>query len=212
MNNQKLSFSVKNILKNIPYKDYGLMLSFVSVFVGLLGGVAAFVMMDEGLKAEITKSFSAYIVQLTSSSKCEIFLSFILSGIIYFFVIFYSGGSIFARETVIIITALKFAGLSMLLACLYSTFNIEGFEYAILVLMPGKFLFIFGSLLLTKDAFDFSGKLRKNIFEKAEHTTLLKRYMVRSLTVLLIFSVSWIIDFTAYLLFSPLFEFFEKTI
>lgn len=196
-----------SLSKNALLNDRGLLFSFLSILTGLIFGSVLTVFPDNGIKDEILSLFVSFNTEITDKSKIEIFSGIILSGLVYFGIMFFLGGNVFGKELSLIVTAIKASGITAVIAFLYSHYALKGLEYCLLVFLPGKIIFIFAMLFITKSCFDFSKKLRHGASESADIKAVTKLYSLKAVFSLLIFMLSWIIDFLTLIIFTGLFDF-----
>ena len=188
-------------------ENRGLVLAFTAIFSGLIFGAVITCFTENSLCNEIISLFLSFFTDFTDKSKMEAFSGIVLSGLTYFAALFISGSNIFGREILLIFTFIKAAGLTSIISALYCEYALRGFEYCILVFLPGKILMLFAMLFITKNCFDFSSKLRKGLQNEKEAVILKKAFTIKALASLIIMMLSWIIDFLCLLIFSGLFSF-----
>lgn len=202
--NEKNNRLLISLNKSALLNDRGLLFSFIAILFGLIFGTVLTVFFENGIKNEILSLFVSFNTEIADKSKMELFSGIILSGLLYFGAMFISGGNIFGKELSLIITAVKASGITAVIAFLYSQYALKGLEYCLLIFLPGKLIFMFGMLFMTKCCFDFSKKLRCNSNEVIKDTKL---FSLKSSISFLIFMLSWTVDFLAIIVFSGLFDF-----
>ena len=194
-------------LKNILKKNKSLVLSFIFIFSGVIFGTIVYNLDISGLYQEMMEVFLAFNIDFNDKSSIELFAGLILSGFIYFASMFVLGGNFFGKELILFVTMIKSSGIGALIAYLYSEYGIRGFEYTLLIFIPGKFILLFGMLLMTKCCYDMSDTLRRGITEQGSIKTYMKEYTVKSFISLFVFFLSWFIDFVCICTFLQLFSF-----
>ena len=197
-NSYVLSLKKNNILNN----KY-LMLSFISVFTGLILGVIAYAVSGNSELKDIVELFVKFNTDLSDKSKTELFCGTVLSGLPYYFVMFIVGGSIYGGLLCEIITSLKAMGITVVTSFLYANMGLKGLEYALLVFFPGKIILIFSLLFTTATSLEMSQCLINS--DKGERAVLIKNYVIKYSVILLLFILSWSVDFICRITFSGLF-------
>ena len=192
---------------DILVKEKSTVLSFLSIFIGIIIGAVCYNMSSLMLKNEIDGIFLMFNAGISDKSKAEIFTSIIINGFVYFILLFSSGGNLFGREASLFITTVKFSALGALISYFYETYSLVGLGYTLLVFIPGKLLFVLASLFATKTCFDTSGQMRKGLNSLPETKEYTKIYALKMLIVLCMFLISWFIDFLCIIVFTGLFEF-----
>ena len=192
-------FSFKS---NVLFKNKNLLISFFSVLIGLLTGLAAY-----GLTItvfpEVAAEFFTMSFDICSKTKTELFSAFILKGLPYCIIMFILGGSIFGKLCTII-TVVKTMGISLVASYLYCNLGLQGVVYALLVFFPGKIVLIFSLLLATKSGLEMS-----EYIINCDKTTIIKQiksYSIAHIVILVISFFSWFIDFICFVVFSGLLE------
>ena len=207
-----MSKSINNVLvklnKILP-DDRGLVCSFISILSGLVFGSVVAVLPEHGIKSEILSVFLSFNTDFADKTKTEILSGFVLSGLIYFALLFLFGGNVFGKELVLIITSLKASGITAIIAFLYAEYSLKGLEYTLLVFLPGKAVFFFAMLFMTKSAYDFSGRLRRGLRDKDDMKIHTRLFCLKVLISFVVFALSWLIDFACICIFSGLFSFYN---
>ena len=192
--------------KKILTDNFTAIVSFISIFIGIFTGACVYSFSDSFFKNEIMVAFLSFNTNFNDKTNIEIFSGMLISGLIYFFVMFVLGSNIFGKELSPVVTLFKTTGLGAIIAYLYQQFGAEGFEYALLVFIPGKMLFIFAALLITKLCFETSISLRSGL-SKEDIAVLIKIYSIKSLFCLAVMIASWSVDFICLKAFSGLINF-----
>ncbi len=187
-------------------KNKSLLFSFLSILSGVLTGACVYNLSDSPVRKELLSDFISLNAQFRDKTNPEIFSGIFIGGLIFFSGMFILGGSFLGKELSFFASAVKFSGIGAMISHLYREYGAEGFEYVLLVFMPGKIIFIFAALLITKICFDTSDKLRCGLCG-ADASALTKAYGLKCLTAFLIMSASYIVDFVCLKLFSGLVSF-----
>ncbi len=206
--NNKTKILILSTRERIKEKK-GLLASFISIFVGLISGSCLFNSPDFSAKNKLLSLFISFSTEITDKTQIEIFSGFLLCGLLYFAVMFFCGGNIFGKELSLFATAVKASGISVLVAFLYNQYGIEGFEYTLLVFIPGKCALILAMLLITECCFNTSGKLRSGV-SNADAKALIKVFSLRSAVALAMMFFSVLIDFLCLIGFSKLINFIQN--
>lgn len=193
-------------LKNtFDSKDKALVISFISILTGLIAGVLIYGLTIKENNNELYKLFIDFNINFTHKKPAEIFSGFALTGLVYFLIMFVSGSSLFGKLLCPVMTFLKAMGITLITSQLYTSFGLKGFEYGLLIFFPGKIILLFSMLILTKLSIDccsgiFSG-------ESLAPTKEIKNYCIKSMLILILFILSWIMDLICILIFTDLFNF-----
>lgn len=184
----------------------GLLASFLSIFIGLIFGSCIYNLPDFSLKNKLLSLFVSFSTEITDKTHIEIFSGFLLSALMYYAVMFFCGGNVFGKEFSMFATSVKASGISALIAFLYNQYGIEGFEYTLLVFIPGKCALIFAMLFLTECCFDTSSKLRSGI-NNADAKSLIKMFSLKNAVASVIMFISVLFDYLCLVGFSKLISF-----
>lgn len=171
-----------------------LVLSFISVLIGIIIGSVLYNLPDFFIKDEAFSLFVDFNTDITDKTNVEVFSGIAISCLLYFFIMFTFGGNIFGKELTLLTTALKASGLGVLVSFLYDRYGAEGFEYTLLVLIPGKSILFFSMLFLSECCFEASTKLRCGI-NNNDVKRLIKMFGVKSFISLGVMLISWVIDY-----------------
>ncbi|MGN1418571.1 MAG: stage II sporulation protein M, partial [Acutalibacteraceae bacterium] len=100
----------------------------------------------------------------------------------------------------------KAFGMGCLTAYIFSAYELHGFEYFLLIVFPGKILMLFSVLLITETGIEASKNIKqlsqKGSGDKFNTALFLKKMGF----ILLIMTLSVLIETICIKLFSPLFE------
>ena len=175
-------------------ENKALILSFISILSGIfLGSCLYNANMDNF--SEYISSFFMSINSHIYNSNFSFFRNIILDALKYFGMMFLLGGNFFGKEISFIVTAIKFIGIGVIISFLYQEYGAEGFEYILLVFIPGKILFIFAALFMTKFCSDSSKELRNGLHYTEKVSSFARIYGTKSVITFLIFLVSCLVDF-----------------
>ena len=197
-NSRVLSLKNMNILKN-----KNLIAAFFSVFSGLILGVVAFITISETESIDLLNLLVKFNTDFSDKSKLELFCGIALSGLPYYFAMLIVGGSIFGRLLCEIFTSVKAMGISIVASFLYANMGLKGLEYALLVFFPGKVILIFALLFITATSIEMSKSI--TVKDKTDLSLAIKGYIIKYAVILLLFILSWGIDFLCNIIFSDLF-------
>lgn len=198
INSVVLSFKNK-----IVFKDKNIIISFMSIFFGLIFGVIIYIISYESDLSELFELMTGFRTDFADKNPLEIFSGFALSGLPYYIAMFVVGGSIFGKGLGVIMTTLKAMGLSVITSFLYCNMGLRGLEYALLIFFPGKTVFIFSLLLTTVTTMEMSDSITE--CNKSDLTRNIKSYIIKFVIILLLLLLSWTIDCICYSVFSDLF-------
>lgn len=193
-----------SLRKSILIKDKDLLISFIFLAFGLVSGVIIFHLSRESISAEVRTMFLNFNNTFVKLPHSEIFAGIMSEGLLYFIVMYILGGSIFGKYLCPVLSAVKIAGISIVTSFLYASFGLKGFEYALLVVFPGKVIFLFAVLIMTKICIAYSRGVL--CCDKSDFSFSLKSYCIKSSAVFVIFIFSWIVDFLCIIIFSDLFN------
>ena len=182
-------------------------LSFLVIFIGVVSGAILYNFTDESLINELTALFIGNTTDLLNNNKPELFYGLIVDSLIYFALMLIFAMCVYGTPAVFIISFAKAMGLSFLTTDIYGSFGLEGIEYCLLILFPGKFVLIFAMILLTQNCFINSNNITKSINSDNNRVVDLKKYAIRTVVISGLIVVSAIIDFVTMISFSSLFEF-----
>ena len=202
-----MNISVNNIKTNLSAVDFkadkGLIFSFISICTGLISGAVITEFFNNQVKEDALAVFLSFFTEITDKSKAEIFSGIATEGLIYFLALFICGSNVFGKELSLFFTAVKSAGISSIITALYSQYGLRGFEYCLLVFMPGKSFFLFSMLYMTKCSYVFSKSLRSGLNGntlKSEKNI----FAVKSAVALTLMLISWTADFLNLIFFNSL--------
>ncbi len=199
---------LKKTEKGSSRGDYKLLLSFLSVFLGLLLGALIYVILSEKLKGSIWNLFKSFFSDFSNKTNPEIISGLVLSEIPYLVVMFILGLSAIGYPIVLVISTIKCMAPTLLFSYLYSAFGLKGAEYVFLVLALGKIIMLLGVIMVTHSSFSMSYAIKDILNEnRKEYKTELKKYLLRSGVITLIFLMSCLLTFSTVKGFSSLFSF-----
>lgn len=182
-------------------------ISFSVIFIGIVAGVVLYTFADKSLIKEVTDLFIGNTTDFANNNKPEIFYGLVVDNLIYFALMHIFAMCVFGTPAVFFITFAKAMGLGFLTAIIYASFGLEGIEYCLMILFPGKFIMILVMILLTQNCYVNSNSITKSINPDNGGVVDLRKYALRTIVIFVLIVFSAAIDFVATISFSSLFEF-----
>lgn len=182
-------------------------ISFTVIFIGIVAGVVLYNFADKSLIEELRDLVIYNMTNLANKNKPELFYGLIADNVIYFAFTLIFAMCVFGTPAVFFITFSKAMGLGLLTTDIYSSFGLEGIEYCLLILFPGKFVLIFAMILLTQNCYVNSNSITKSINPDNGRVVDLRKYAMRTVVIFMLIIFSSTIDFVVMISFSSLFEF-----
>lgn len=193
-----------NIKENTLSKNKITVTTFLIMILGIIFGAVFYNFAHSELKNNLEIAFRSFNDDFINKSKPEILSGLLLTALVYIVLVFLFSTSVIGAPFIYSLTFFKLLGLGTLVSYIYSSYGLKGVEYCILILLPGKFFMILGSLILTDSSVYFSRSIRKiSDNNKAE----LKKQFAIFIIVLIIFTVSVAVDYFTLIFFSDLFSF-----
>ncbi|MGN1444451.1 MAG: stage II sporulation protein M [Acutalibacteraceae bacterium] len=174
--------------------------------LGIIIGVFLFRTNSSYMSSELCKYFIAFSTDFSGKSYVEILSGFLSVNIIYFTIVIVMGTSALGDIPILIMTFIQSMGIGALTSYLFTTYGIRGFEYFLLVLFPGKIILIVASLLSAQNSLKSVLQIRASLKHALHEEYNLKLYLIRSLLVLAVMSVSCLVDSITIKLFASLFS------
>lgn len=181
-------------------------LIFNTVFLSLcvIAGIAMLFLGKNNIYNEIGGCFNEYIQFIKTESKLRIFTSLLSGNLIFYIIIIFLSLNLAGKILVYIFSGIKIAGLSAVITYLYFEYNIKGIEYASMVFLPGKLVFILSVFIIM----DLSSRLRNMVFNKnRENRTEYNTFLISIVGELILIVTCCATDTLAISLFSELFHF-----
>ena len=175
--------------------------------LALVSGTVLYVVSRDYLTGEIWECFTGFFLDFSSKTKLEVFSGMLLSHLPYLVLTIVFGTCSMGYILVITAAFVKIMGIGMIATYLYSSFGLQGIEYALLIFFPGKFLMIFSMLYLmdictTNSLYIKSLTKGESIIKNSSNL-----YTVRTVTAVIVFTFSLLIDCFLAVSFSSLFSF-----
>lgn len=138
-----------------------------------------------------------YISERSGSNFFKITISSFFNSMLFIFLAFSFGGSIFGVFLVPVCVALKGVLYGGVTSFLYSQYGLQGIAFNAVLIIPPAFVFLFAFLFASLEALDFSLTVLKLTFPKSVSTNLyfkFKKYSMKYLVISLIVFLSGIFD------------------
>ena len=192
--------------QQISLSDKLLLVSGSVMLLGVLIGVLLFRTNSSYMSNELCKYFISFSTDFSGKSYLEILSGFLSVNIIYYCIVMIMGTSALGDAPIVIMTFLQSTGLGALTSYLFTSYGIRGFEYFLLVLFPGKVILMIASLLAAQNVLISVNHIRSCLKHNLREEYQLKEYLIRSLFVLAIMTISCLSDSVTIKLFASLFS------
>ena len=196
-----------NVLLTHICKEKLLFFIFITVLFGITFGSLIFNASDLTLKNEILIYFNIYKNGLNSLKLSELLYINIKNGLPYFFILLFSGSSIFGKYLIVPFTFIKASGLGALISFYYDAFKLQGLGFTLLILIPGKIIYIFALLIMTKYCYEFSSSIISSELNTKSSKEYVYIFLLRCIVYLLMILFSFVIDTICAYAFNSLFDF-----
>ena len=146
---------------------------------------------------ESKKIVKGKFIKKNSSNFFKITISSFFNSMLFIFLAFSFGGSIFGVFLVPVCVALKGVLYGGVTSFLYSQYGLQGIAFNAVLIIPPAFVFLFAFLFASLEALDFSLTVLKLTFPKSVSTNLyfkFKKYSMKYLVISLIVLLSGIFD------------------
>lgn len=193
--------------KDSIIKDKIYLISFSIIAVSFIFGTALYITAENSLTEEIFSCFTEFYSDFSHKTKLEVFSGILLSHLPYIMLVIILGTSAYGYGIIWIFSFIKASGLGILAAYFYTTFALEGIEYALLVFFPGKFFLILSMLFTMKCSADNSLYISRLIKGECRTENSSTLYSLKMVTAVLLFVLSSAIDCFTVVSFSSLFSF-----
>lgn len=191
--NNTFLFRQKNIL----------LLFFVMIVAVIFGALINKTTVADDLYNKVIVLLSDFFYSVNNNSKPEIYSGLLLSSLACFIIIMLLSTSVIGAPLIYTVIFFKLAGLSNVLFILYSEYGLNGLEFAVLVLLPGKYFMILALLILADSSTHISNVHLKEVQKKPG---IIKKYFVILALVLLLLMLSVTVDFFALSTVTGLFD------
>ncbi len=182
-------------------------LSSLVIVAGLVAGSVIYLLCSEDFTNNLFDYLISFATDFSNKNKPEILSGLVLQNLIYYIAMLIFGTSVIGTPAVLFISFIKAVGLSFLTTYIYGVFALKGIEYCLLVVFPGKFFLLFAMVLLTQNCYCTSTEIIKSLRGNDSRGVNFKKFLVRSLLILLILLIASTIDFLMIISFSSLFDF-----
>lgn len=206
----KVSAVIKNPAKDIIQtmnENKSAVISSLIIISGIITGVLIYVVNNENLSNDLMEYFLKFNTDFSHKNKPEIFSGLLLPDLIYLTSMSILGTCAFGAPIVILISIINSMGLGTLTAYIYDSFALEGIEYCLIVLLPGKFLLILAMILLTQNCTVTSKHIKNSIFNKDNRVVDFRKYTARIIVIAIILLLSTLVDYITLTSFISLFNF-----
>lgn len=202
-------FARKNPLKqkSNAKMDKILLISAGVISAGLIMGAISYGFNSQIFSSELWSYFFEFSYNFSNKTYLEIFSGLFLSNLLYFCIMVVMGTSAVGSYFVLLPTLCKSLGLGALVCYLYMSFGLLGFEYCMLVLFPGKILFLLVMLLLTQICFKMSSEIKAQLDATSREKVQIKTFFFSVTVIFMILVACSMVDSVMILLFASLFEF-----
>lgn len=195
-----------SLSRTLTISDKLLIVSGVVIMLGMITGVLLFRTNSSYMSSELCKYFIAFSTDFSGKSYLEILSGFLSVNIIYFTIIIVMGTSALGDVPIIIMIFMQSMGIGALTSYLFTTYGIRGFEYFLLVLFPGKIILMVASILSAQNGLKSVIQIRGCIRHSQREEYSFKLYLIRSVMILAVMSVSCLVDSVTIKLFASLFN------
>lgn len=172
----------------------------INLALAVVSGVIVYMFNKEAINAEYSELFSEYCLNFLSADKTDIFISSLKNILPYILLMLLFSTSAVGDILVYMLTFIRFSAMSTYTAFLYTQYGIAGIKYCFTVFLPGKVIFIIGSLILI----DLCIKI---VFAYRHKNKLTESELKKAGTVLLIdisvFFLSLCVDYLTLSMFLP---------
>ena len=182
-------------------------ISSIVILAGIVFGVILYSLSDKSLVLELKEDFVGFVLNLKNKNNPEIFAGLFFQNVIYCLIMIIFSLCVYGTPAVLLISFIKAMGLGLLTTCIYDSFLLKGVEYCLLVFFPGKVFLIFAMILLTQNSYINSNLITVSFKGNSERGGSLKKFALRTLVIIVIITMSNILDCLTSVLFSSLFEF-----
>jgi len=200
--------SVKDFLSR-----YGTYTLFTALFfMGLAVGAACSRGVDSQLLGKLDFLFVTNMKARLSMSPFDIFLSCFASYFIFVFFIFLFAFSAWGFAAVPLLIIFKGFSVGLSSACLFSSYRMSGIGFYILVILPGTAMFLIALVRYSARALALSMRFAKmSVFGRDEAflcTSVIKRFLKRSLFAFILSGACAVADMLLWVLFADKFHFY----
>lgn len=182
----------------------GTLVTFFIMLSAMISGSVFYFMSDIGLKDKIGEVFVHFNEQYMAKSKPEIFLGLLMWALLYLITMLLCSTSVIGTPFVYLINFIRISALSILISHMYWSYGLRGFEYSLLVLLPGKLFLLLSYLIITDVCIDITKNIR-SVSEK--YRSDVKNIFMRVIIGIIMTLLQIITDYSVLTLFSGLFEF-----
>ena len=187
--------------------DKTAIISAIVIAAGIIIGAIVYSIAKSDVTDTLCEYFLKFTTDFSNKNKPEIISGLTLTHLPYLFMMFIFGTSLIGTPAVFTLTAMKSIGLGLLTTFIYDTYSLEGIEYCLLVLFPGKFILIFAIILLTQNCCINSLGIKYTVKGIEGRVVQFDKYILRSVFIVILFVLASIVDFLMINFFSSLFEF-----
>lgn len=187
------------------YKNKNIFILFIIMISAVISALMLYESNDGiSIYNRIADIFVEYIQFTKNISKPDIFSSLLISAFVSYIAVVLVSTSIIGRPFVYFVVFFKIIGLSAVLFTLYSEFGLNGMEYSLLVMLPGKYLMILSMLILADSSSRICKILMIDVQSKSDK---IKKYIIILIITALIMLISAVIDYFTLIAFAELFDF-----
>lgn len=161
--------------------DKTLIIITASFILIILISIFVYMIYHQYIFENIDEAFKDYTHAYIYKNKTEIFKKLLTPTIIFHFLIIIFSTSYIGDVIIAVLSFIKFSGITLLICYIYSTFKLTGIEYVLLIIAPGKLLYIFSIIFCIKNSLYIINNIRQK--EKTTDTTALAVRFVISLLI-----------------------------
>lgn len=194
-------------ISNKEIKNTAVYLVGFCVASGIVAGCIMYLFFEENIRGELWEFFLNFTTEFYGKTKIEILSGLLLANMPYLIFMYFSGTNLNGYALSLIFTFIKSFGLGLLVSYIFCAYALKGIEFCLLILFPGKIVFIFAMVLLTENCFNTSYSIYRTVKEKNSSEIDTVRYNLRTALISVLVIISSFIDFIMIICFSSLFNF-----
>lgn len=176
----------------------------VCLCVAVISAVVLYIFFYRDINESLAEVFLNNFNNIKEGSKPVDFSDLLLPYLVVYAIVILSATSIFGDQIIIAISCLRISGISILLCFIYYNFGLTGLEFAFLILLPGKLLYVLSLLVCIKSGKICTNRIRNKLRDNHSFNKEIIAGLVLSFVMMI---ASVVVDFCMFRLFSGLFSF-----
>ncbi len=193
------------IKKNYKGKNNALIISFISISVGIICAVVVFQLNIKIISDNLINFFVRFVTDFSNKSFFEMWGGILISNLPYVLIMLILGTCSLGAIPVITVNFFCSYGIGSLTAYIMSNYGLKGFEYFLLVIFPGKVIQILAMMIICENGIKSSNLINQSVIKGVGEKLAVNEYITVFGIGAILVILSSFVDCITVKLFSSLF-------